>query len=109
MNAEHGTVRLVLIVSVAIPIAFASGRASASEGLLSRAKSSKRRIATTSGGALAADDVRGVVNGMPDPRQRPAAVEQPVRARLLTHEADTADLGKTLEPVLLVAAGDLAA
>jgi parvulin-like peptidyl-prolyl isomerase len=76
---------------------FGLGRATVRDGLLARSKASKPRIATFSGGALGADDVRGAIAGIPDLNQRRAAIEQLVRARLLAQEAEAADLEKTPE------------
>ncbi len=84
-------------ITAMVAAAFAVGRLSAPDGLLSRSKPSKPRIATFSGGALGADDVHGAVNGMADPKQRRAAVEQLVRARLLAQEAESDDMEKSPE------------
>jgi hypothetical protein len=66
-----------------------------SNGLLSGAKVSKPTVASFSGGALGADEVRGALAGLTDPKQRRAAVEQLVRARLLAQAAEADDLEKT--------------
>lgn len=84
-----------LIAVALLALAFTLGRLSVSEGLLSRSKAPKTRIATFSGGALGADDVRAALAGMADLNQRRAAVEQLVRARLLAQEAESANIEKT--------------
>jgi parvulin-like peptidyl-prolyl isomerase len=81
--------------TVAVGSAFALGRASVPDGLLSRSKAPDLRIVTFSGGALGAGDVRGALAGAADLNQRRAAVEQLVRARLLAQEAEAADLEMT--------------
>ncbi len=73
-------------------MAFALGRATVSTGLLGRSKATNPVIATFSGGALGADDVRAALGGMTDPNQRRAAVEQLARARILSQEAESAGM-----------------
>lgn len=97
VNPRSETLGLVAIAAVAVAVAFVVGRVSVSEGMLGRSKASKPRVATFSGGALGADEVRGALAGMTDPKQRRAAVEQLVRAQLLAQEAEAQYLEKTPE------------
>ncbi|WP_242393407.1 peptidylprolyl isomerase [Anaeromyxobacter oryzisoli] len=84
-----------VLVLAAIVASFLLGRLTAPDSLLSRTGPAGSKIARYSGGALGADDVRDAIAGTSDARQRRAAVEQLVRARLLAERAEAAGRERT--------------
>jgi hypothetical protein len=89
--------RLFALGACGVILGFALGRVSVPHGLLSRTRDSPAAVAAFSGATLGADDVRGGLGGITEPKQRRAVVEQLVRARLLAQQAEAQDLELTPE------------
>lgn len=88
-----------MAIAAALIASFALGRAMSPDGLLAHTRRVGTKVATYSGGALGAEDVRAAIAGISDPRHRRAAVEQLVKARLLATRAEAA--GRELTPDFL--------
>jgi parvulin-like peptidyl-prolyl isomerase len=83
--------RAAVLVGVLLGVlcGYVVGRATSPKGLLASV-APEPRVAWFATGALGADDIRVAVDGLTDPRQSHAAVEQLVRARLLAQRAEDA-------------------
>lgn len=83
-------IAVVIGALVGALLGFLLGRGGAPVALLSVAHADGARVAAYSGGVFVVDDVRDAIAGLSDARQRRAAVEQLVRARLLAQRAEGA-------------------